>query len=152
MTTDDQLAKRYERIHGQLKDLLTKTSNTTARMSTIAALLHHKFSSFFWTGFYLLENGDLIVGPYQGPLACQILERDKGVCWAGIREKKSIVVPNIHEFPGHIACDSRSNSEIVIPLPDKKNNPRGVLDVDSQKLNAFSEIDKKWLEKIVLLI
>lgn len=152
MTTEDLLAKRYERIHGQLKDLLTKTNNTTARMSTIAALLHHKFSSFFWTGFYLLENGELIVGPYQGPLACQILERGTGVCWAGIREKKSIVVPNIHKFPGHIACDSRSNSEIVIPLLDKKNNPLGVLDVDSKKLNAFSEIDKEWLEKIVLLI
>ena len=152
MTTDDRLAKRYERIHGQLKDLLTKTNNTTARMSTIAALLHHKFSSFFWTGFYLLENGELIVGPYQGPLACQILERNKGVCWAAIRENKSIVVPNVREFPGHIACDSRSNSEIVIPLLDKKNHPLGVLDIDSQKLNAFSEIDKEWLEKIVLLI
>jgi len=152
LTTDDQLEKRYERIYMQLKDLLIKTNNTTARMSTTAALLHHKFSFFFWTGFYLLENGELIVGPYQGPLACQILEKDKGVCWAGIREKKSIIVPNIHEFPGHIACDSRSNSEIVVPLLDKKNDPLGILDVDSQKLNAFSTIDKEWLEKIVLLI
>ncbi|MFC2168826.1 GAF domain-containing protein [Acidobacteriota bacterium] len=152
MTTDTQLAKRYERIYQQLRDLLTKTSNRTARMSTVAALLHHKFSSFFWTGFYLLEDGELIVGPYQGPLACQVLEKDKGVCWAGIREKESIVVPNVHDFPDHIACDSRSNSEIVIPLLDHKNNPLGVLDVDSQKLDAFSEIDKEWLEKIVLLI
>ena len=152
MTTNDQLINRYARIHGQLKDLLTKTDNTTARMSTIAALLFHKFADFFWTGFYLLENGELIVGPYQGPLACQVLEKDKGVCWAGIREKKTIIVPNVCEFPGHIACDSRTNSEIVIPIPDKKNNPLGVLDVDSRKLNAFSEIDKKWLEKIVLLI
>ena len=152
MTYDEQREKRYERIYQQLKDLLTKTNNTTARMSTIAALLHHKFSYYFWTGFYLLENGELIVGPYQGPLACQVLEKDKGVCWAGIREKKSIVVPNVHEFPNHIACDSRSNSEIVIPLLDNKNNPLGVLDVDSQKLNSFSEIDKEWLEKIVLLI
>ncbi len=152
MTADEQRAKRYERIHAQLEDLLTKTNNTTARMSTIAALLHHKFSFFFWTGFYLLDNEELIVGPYQGPLACQILEKDKGACWAGIREKKTIVVPNVHKFPGHIACDSRSNSEIVVPLLDKKNVPRGVLDVDSQKLNAFSKIDKEWLEKIVLLI
>jgi L-methionine (R)-S-oxide reductase len=152
LTPDDQLAKRYERIYVQLKDLLTKTNNTTARLSTIVALLHHKFSSFFWTGFYLLENGELIVGPYQGPLACQVLEKNKGVCWAGIREKKTFIVPNVHEFPGHIACDSRSNSEIVIPLLDKNNNPLGVLDVDSQKLDAFSEIDKEWLEKIVRLI
>lgn len=121
-------------------------------MATIAALLHHKFSHFFWTGFYLLDSGALIVGPYQGPLACQILEKNKGVCWAGIREKKTIVVPNVHEFPGHIACDSRSKSEIVIPLVGKDNNPLGVLDVDSQKLDAFSDIDKEWLEKIVLLI
>ncbi len=152
MTTDDQLAKRYQRIHKQLEDLLTKTKNTTARMSTIAALLHHKFANFFWTGFYLLDKGELIVGPYQGPLACQILEKESGVCWAGIREKKTIVVPDVHKFPGHIACDSRSNSEIVLPLLDKNNVPWGVLDVDSQKLNAFSKIDKEWLEKIVLLI
>jgi len=152
LTTRIQLEKRYDRIYTQLKDLLTKTNNKTARMSTTAALLHYKFSSFFWTGFYLLENGELIVGPYQGPLACQVLEKDKGVCWAGIREKKTIVVPNVHEFPDHIACDSRSNSEIVIPLLDNKNNPLGVLDVDSQKLDAFSDIDKEWLEKIVQLI
>ena len=152
MTADEQRAKRYERIHAQLEDLLTKTNNTTARMSTIAALLHHKFSFFFWTGFYLLDNGELIVGPYQGPLACQILEKDSGVCWAGIREKKTIVVPNVHKFPGHIACDTRSNSEIVVPLLDKRNDSLGVLDVDSQKLNAFSNIDIEWLEKIVLLI
>lgn len=152
MTYEEQREKRYERIYFQLKDLLTKTNNRTARMSTIAALLHHKFSYYFWTGFYLLEKGELIVGPYQGSLACQVLEKNKGVCWAGIREKKSIVVPNVLEFPNHIACDSRSNSEIVIPLLDKTNNPLGVLDVDSQKLNAFSEIDREWLEKIVLLI
>lgn len=152
MATEAQRAKRYERVYQQLKDLLTKTTNKTARMSTVAALLHHKFDSFFWTGFYLIDSGELIVGPYQGPLACQVLEKNKGVCWAGIREKKSIVVPNVHEFPNHIACDSRSNSEIVIPLLDKKNNPLGVLDVDSLKLNAFSEIDKEWLEKIVLLL
>jgi GAF domain-containing protein len=121
-------------------------------MSTIAALLHHKFANFFWTGFYLLDKGELIVGPYQGPLACQILEKDLGVCWEAIREKKTIVVPDVHKFPGHIACDSRSNSEIVVPLLDKNNVPWGVLDVDSQKLNAFSKIDKEWLEKIVLLI
>ncbi|MCJ7579237.1 MAG: GAF domain-containing protein [Candidatus Aminicenantes bacterium] len=152
MTYEEQREKRYERIYFQLKDLLTKTNNRTARMSTIAALLHHKFSYYFWTGFYLLEKGELIVGPYQGSLACQVLEKNKGVCWAGIREKKSIVVPNVLEFPNHIACDSRSNSEIVIPLLDNMNNPLGVLDVDSQKLNAFSEIDNEWLEKIVLLI
>jgi GAF domain-containing protein len=107
---------------------------------------------FFWTGFYILDNGELIIGPYQGPLACQILDKNTGVCWAGICRRSTIVVPDVHEFPGHIACDSRSNSEIVVPLFDKEDKPWAVLDVDSRKRNAFSEIDKQWLEKIVRLI
>jgi GAF domain-containing protein len=107
---------------------------------------------FFWTGFYILEKGELIVGPYQGPLACQVLEKNRGVCWAGILRRSTVVVPDVHAFPDHIACDSRSKSEIVIPLLDQNDQPWAVLDVDSQKLDAFSEIDKKWLEKIVRLI
>jgi GAF domain-containing protein len=107
---------------------------------------------YFWTGFYTLIDGELIVGPYQGPLACQVLEKKKGVCWAGFDGKKTIVVPNVHEFPGHIACDSRSNSEIVVPLVSEDNQVWGILDVDSRKLEAFSDIDKQWLEKIVKLI
>jgi GAF domain-containing protein len=87
-------------------------------------------------------------------LACQVLEKKKGICWAGFEQKKTIIVPDVHKFPGHIACDSRSNSEIVVPLLDlnKDNQAWAVLDVDSQKFNAFSEIDKDWLEKIVKLI
>lgn len=149
---EDHLAKRYARIHHQLEDLLTKTANPTARMATIAALLHHKMPHFFWTGFYLLDQGELTVGPYQGPLACQVLEKEKGVCWAGLLEGTSIIVPNVNEFPGHIACDSRSNSEIIVPLLDEKGEPWGVLDVDSRKVDAFSETDREWLEKIVRLI
>ncbi|MGD2295103.1 MAG: GAF domain-containing protein [Candidatus Aminicenantes bacterium] len=152
MITEEQLARRYQRIHKQLEELLTKTDSTTARMSTIAALLFHKMPHFFWTGFYLLNRGELTVGPYQGPLACQVLEKEQGVCWAGLREKKTIIVPNVHEFPGHITCDSRSNSEIVVPLFDEKDQTWGVLDVDSQKLDAFSDVDREWLEKIVRLI
>lgn len=148
----DKLDGRYRRLYEQLQGLLQKTDNKTARMATIAALLHHKMPQFFWTGFYILEGSDLIVGPYQGPLACQVLERHSGVCWAGIQKKESVVVPNVHEFPGHIACDSRSNSEIVIPLLTEKGNPWAVLDVDSTKFNTFSETDRLWLEKIVKLI
>ncbi len=121
-------------------------------MATAAAILHHKMPHYFWTGFYTLIDGDLVVGPYQGPLACQVLEKKKGVCWAGCAQKKTIVVPNVHEFPGHIACDSRSNSEIVVPLVSKDKHVWGVLDVDSRKLDAFSDVDKEWLEKIVKLI
>jgi GAF domain-containing protein len=107
---------------------------------------------FFWTGFYILDKGELVVGPYQGPLACQVLEKNKGVCWAGIRRRQTVVVPDVQNFPGHIACDSRSRSEIVVPLFDQNNKPWAVLDVDSQKLDAFSETDKLWLEKIAGLI
>ena len=150
--TEKQKAQRYKRIFSQLEDLFTKTGNTTSRMATSAALLHHKMPDFFWTGFYFLQDGSLLVGPYQGPLACQVLERYKGVCWAGLRQKKTIVVPDTHKFPGHIACDSRSNSEIVVPLFKPDGEPWAVLDVDSRKLKAFNKTDKIWLEKIAALI
>ncbi len=152
MVEKDNLEKRYERIYEQLRELLTKTENRTARMATMAALLHHKMPHYFWTGFYTLIDGELIVGPYQGPLACQVLEKKKGVCWASVEKEDTIVVPDVNKFPGHIPCDSRSNSEIVVPLFSEDSQVWGVLDVDSRKLDAFSEIDKEWLEKIVKLI
>ena len=152
MADKENLEKRYKRIYDQLRELVLKTENKIARMATIAAILHHKMAQFFWTGFYILIDGELIIGPYQGPLACQILEKEKGVCWTGVTSKKTIIVPDVHKFPGHVACDSRSNSEIVVPLIDKENHVWGVLDVDSRKIDAFSESDKDWLEKIVKLI
>lgn len=148
----DKKKGRYERIRQQLIGLLTATDNKVARMATVAAVLHHKMDGFFWTGFYLLSDGKLIVGPYQGPLACQILPRDTGVCWAGINEQKTIIVPDVEQFPGHIACDSRSRSEIVIPLRDRDGKIIGVLDVDSRQLDHFDETDAGELEKIVGLI
>jgi len=150
--TDQNLSQRYNRIFHQLEDLLLKTVNKTARMATVIALLHHKMPYYFWTGFYILIGGELVVGPYQGPLACQVLEKNKGVCWAAVERKEVIIVPDVHKFPGHIPCDSRSNSEIVIPLFDKKNEVWAVLDVDSRKFDAFSEVDKEWLIKLVKLI
>ena len=152
MQEKEKLENRYKRIYIQLKGLCQNTSNPISRMATVAAILHHKMPHFFWTGFYLLDNGELIVGPYQGPLACQVLEKNTGVCWAGIRRRSTIVVPDVHKFPGHIACDSRSNSEIVVPLFDEDDKPWAVLDVDSRKRDAFAEIDKQWLEKIVRII
>jgi L-methionine (R)-S-oxide reductase len=143
---------RYERIYHQLEDLLTKSDNTLSRMATVAAVLHHKMDDFFWTGYYLLNDGKLSVGPYQGPVACQELTINKGVCWAGINQQKTVVVPDVHLFPNHIACDSRSKSEIVVPLRDKDNQIIGVLDVDSKDLESFDEIDAEHLEKIVKLI
>jgi L-methionine (R)-S-oxide reductase len=146
------LTKRYERIFNQLKELLQRTDNRIARMATVASILHHKMPHYFWTGFYIHTNNDLTVGPYQGPLACQVLEREKGVCWAAFLNKETIIVPDVHKFPGHIACDSRSNAEIVVPLLDEKGQVWGVLDVDSKMRDVFSPVDQHWLEKIVGLL
>ena len=150
----DKLKKknRYQRIFDQLAGLLEPHNNQLAAMATINAVLINKFDYFFWMGFYLLQDGDLIVGPYQGPVACIKLKKDTGVCWAGIDQKKTIIVPDVHDFPGHIACDSRSNSEIVVPLKDKTGKIMGVLDVDSKELNSFDESDKEGLEHILTLI
>ncbi len=150
--SQNKKAERYQRIYDQLKDLLAKPGNNTSRMATTVALLHHKMNHFFWTGFYLLDHGELIAGPYQGPVACQMLEKNTGVCWAAIHKGETIVVPNVHEFPGHIACDSRSNSEIVVPLKNKSSEIIGVLDVDSKDYDAFDNIDKIGLERIIDLL
>jgi len=109
------LERRYKRIYEQLRGLFTKTNDKIARMATIVAVLHHKMPHFFWTGFYRIVDGELIVGPYQGPLACQVLEKNKGVCWACVNRKETIIVPDVEKFPGHIACDPRSKSEITVP-------------------------------------
>lgn len=143
---------RYERIYKQLSELLPKTDDPFARMSSIIAVLHNKMEYFFWTGYYLLKNDKLIVGQYQGPVACQELAKDTGVCWAGINQKRAIIVEDVEKFPGHIACDSRSKSEIVIPLKDQQGNIIGVLDVDSNEYKQFDEIDEEHLTKILNLI
>jgi L-methionine (R)-S-oxide reductase len=143
---------RYNRIYQQLETLVRKSNNTQARMATIIAVLHHKMEYFFWTGFYLIDNGEMTVNIYQGPVACQILEKNKGVCWASFNRKETVVVEDVHDFPGHIACDSRSNSEIVVPFKNREGEIIGVLDVDSSDKAAFSDVDARWLEKILELI
>jgi GAF domain-containing protein len=147
-----RLAGRYARIREQLAELFVTNRDPLARMATVVALLHHKNPHFFWTGFYRLVDGDLIVGPYQGPLACALLEREVGVCWAGVLRRESVLVPDVHQFEGHIACDARSASEVVVPLRDAAGQVIGVLDVDSAELDAFSEVDVAGLESIVELI
>lgn len=143
---------RYNRIYSQLEEYCKKCENPISRMATIAALLHHKMDYFFWTGFYLLNDNKLQVGPYQGPVACQELAKDKGVCWAGINKKETIIVPDVHKFPDHIACDSRSKSEIVIPVFNVNGMIIGVLDIDSKELDSFDQVDAQELEKIIKLI
>jgi len=151
--TQKQKADRYGRIYSQIEKLVSPHDNPLSTMSTIIAVLHHKMNTFFWTGFYLLQDDRrLLVGPYQGTLACIKLQQNTGVCWAAINQAKTVIVPDVHKFPGHIACDSASKSEIVIPLKDKNDIIIGVLDVDSTELNSFDETDKNGLEKIIELI
>ncbi len=148
----EQRAQRYARIREQLRELLLKTDDPVARMATVAAVLHHKMPHFFWTGFYRLLDGQLIVGPYQGPVACAVLPGPEGVCWACVRRAESILVPDVHAFPGHVACDARSKSEVVVPLRDRDGRVTGVLDVDSDKIAAFTAEDVSGLEAIVTLM
>lgn len=145
-------AGRYERMHKQIAEILKKTDDHNARMSTIIAVLHNKMEYFFWTGYYFIKNDKLIVGQYQGPVACQELKKDVGVCWASINQQKTILVPDVEAFPGHIACDSRSKSEIVVLVKNNKGEIIGVLDVDSNEYNQFDEIDEKYLTQILELV
>jgi len=151
-TSPAQLTARYDRIYDQLVELFEENDDPIARMATISALLHHKMPHFFWTGFYQLIAGKLYVGPYQGPLACAVLESPEGVCWACVNKRESIIVPDVHAFEGHVACDDRSQSEIVVPVREPAGNVVAVLDVDSDQPDAFTEVDRAGLEKIVALV
>lgn len=143
---------RYRRIYVQLEKLLIKTDDPVARMASICAVLHHKMDCYFWTGFYLYKKGKLIVGPYQGPVACQELEKNKGVCWAAVNSGAPVVVADVNAFPDHITCDSRSKSEITLPVFDHQRNIKAVFDVDSDQFNSFNLVDQEHLERIMELI
>ena len=149
---DERRAARYERLYEQLRDLIEdKSPDLQAAMATICAVLHAKMQHHFWTGFYFVKNEDeLHVGPYQGPVACQIL-KEQGVCLHAVRSKEAVVVGDAEAFPGHIPCDSRSKSEIVIPLV-KEGNVFAVLDIDSSELNQFTDADIEPLTKILGLL
>jgi L-methionine (R)-S-oxide reductase len=148
----EQKRTKYERIREQLIKLIEKVDCPESRMATIIALLHHKMKDFFWTGFYFLKDGELLVSQYQGPLACLRLKKDTGVCWAGINQRETIVVENVEEFPGHIACSSLSKSEIVVPVFDQSGQLVGVLDIDSRNFANFDSVDAEQLKLIVDLI
>lgn len=143
---------RYKRILLQLNQLFQNSEDTLSRMATINALLYHKMEGFFWVGFYLLKNDQLMVGPYQGPLACMELDKNKGVCWKAVISGQPVLVPDVTKFPGHIACDSRSKSEIAIPVKDKGGLITGVLDIDSNYINNFDVIDTEQLQIMVNLL
>ncbi|GAB1404561.1 MAG: GAF domain-containing protein [Lentimicrobiaceae bacterium] len=144
-------AARYQRLTDQIAELLHKSPDQTAKMATISAVLFHKMEYFFWCGFYRVDGERLIVGPYQGPVACQVLE-GRGVCLAAVHQGETIVVQDVNNFPGHIACDSRSKSEIVVPVFNREGRITAVLDVDSSQIASFDDTDAMYLEKIVALL
>ncbi|HCY86608.1 MAG TPA: diguanylate cyclase [Desulfobacteraceae bacterium] len=150
--TDAKRLARYDRIYHQLEDLIRdKSPGLIAAMATIVAVLHHKMPHHFWTGFYFTsDSGELHVGPYQGSLACQVL-RDSGVCLHGVETAAPVVVKDVEAFPGHIACDARSKSEIVLPVK-KGEKVVAVLDIDSEKLAQFDEGDVAPLQRILSLL
>ncbi len=143
---------RYERIRAQVAELIAPVADSLARRATLVALLHHKLSGLSWTGFYMLRGGQLVVDVYQGPLACLVLEAHQGVCWAGIDGRATVVVPDVHAFAGHIPCDSRTRSEIVVPLFGPDGAVAGVLDLDSHRRAQFDDEDRQGLEPLVALV
>ena len=147
--TSGSKKERYQRIIIQLESLIRDVKDPVSRMATINALLYQKMQDFSWVGFYLLKEGELTVGPYQGPLACLVLQKHKGVCWTCISKGQTILVPDVEQFPGHIACDSRTRSEIAIPFRNGKGEIIGVLDIDSRKKACFDNTDAACLEEIL---
>lgn len=141
--------EKYKLLYNQIKSLIQNENDTIANMSNVAAIIHETFK-FWWTGFYRVINNELVLGPFQGPVACTRIGYGKGVCGTSWKEAKTIVVEDVHEFPGHIACSSASKSEIVVPI-FKDNQVVSVLDIDSENLATFDNIDKEWLERIIEL-
>lgn len=141
----------YDEIAPQIEALVAGETDLVANLANIAAVLKEAFG-FFWVGFYLKKGTQLVLNAFQGPLACTRIDFDKGVCGHCYTTGKTVIVANVEEFPGHIACSSASKSEIVLPIFDKSGAVFGVLDVDSDKLNDFSEVDAEGLKKIVGII
>ena len=141
---------KYEMLYRQLESLLDGETDEIANMANTAAVIHETFG-FWWTGFYIVKDGQLVLGPFQGPVACTRIPYGKGVCGTAWERGGSIVVPDVELFPGHIACSSLSRSEIVVPLI-KDGGVVGVLDIDSKELACFDDTDRIWLEKIATLL
>ena len=136
----------YQRLIPQIKSLVAGEVNLTANLANIAAALREAFG-FFWVGFYLVEGQELVLGPFQGPVACTRIAHGRGVCGQAWAQKKTIIVPNVAEYPGHIACSAASQSEIVVPIR-KAGQVALVLDVDSDRLAAFSDVDEQYLNAL----
>ncbi len=142
--------QKYELLYKQIEALVQGESDLIANMANVAAMIHYTFG-FWWTGFYRVAGDELVLGPFQGPLACSRISYGRGVCGTAWKEQTKQVVPDVEQFPGHIACSSLSRSEIVVPVW-RENKIIAVLDIDSEHLATFDTTDQKWLEKIVNLL
>ena len=143
--------EKYELLVSQVRALIEGETDAVAVMSNVAAAIHHTMG-FWWTGFYRVVNNELVLGPFQGPVACMHIPFGKGVCGTAWKQTKTVIVPDVEQFPGHIACSSESKSEIVVPVFGRDNTVVAVLDIDSDKLNTFDETDRKYLEEICKMI
>lgn len=149
---EDGKSKVYDELVGQIASLIAGETDETAVLANVTAVMASAFPNWLWTGFYLVRNGQLTVGPFQGPVACFHIKKGKGVCGTAWERNATVIVDDVEQFPGHIACSSLSRSEIVVPMHDAKGNVVGVLDVDSPELCTFDHTDKVYMERIVLLI
>lgn len=148
--TNGTKESQYSSLLPQVSALLSGESDMIANMANVSAALKEQFG-FFWVGFYLVRGEELVLGPFQGPVACTRIKKGKGVCGTAWNNAESLIVPDVDAFPGHIACSSLSRSEIVVPL-FKDNQVFAVLDVDSELLDAFDDTDRKYLEELVALL
>ena len=146
----DRKAEKYEVLYKQIKELVGYETDEIANMANISSMIHETFE-FLWTGFYRVVGEELVLGPFQGPVACSRIKFGKGVCGTAWKEECSLVVPDVEQFPGHIACSSLSRSEIVVPVLSD-GVIVAVLDIDSRELSTFDEEDRFWLEMIVSLL
>ena len=144
-------AEKYRLLERQVAALLEGETDVIAKMANVAAVLHETFG-FWWTGFYRVAGDELVLGPFQGPVACMHIPFGKGVCGTAWKRNETVVVPDVEQFPGHIACSSASRSEIVVPVHGPDGAVTAVLDIDSDRLATFDEEDRVWLEKIVTLL
>ena len=142
---------KYRLLYSQIVSLTNGETDTIANMANIAAMIHETFG-FWWTGFYRVIGGQLVLGPFQGPLACSRIAYGRGVCGTAWKKGKTQLVPDVELFPGHIACSSASKSEIVVPIFNSENIVTAVLDIDSKELATFDDCDREWLERIVKLL
>lgn len=140
--------EKYEELLPQVVAMIEGETNAVSVMANVAAALHEPMG-WWWTGFYTVKGDRLELGPFQGPVACYRIKRGRGVCGTAWDRDETVIVPDVEQFPGHIACSSLSRSEIVVPVHDDKNNVVAVLDIDSKDLNTFDETDKTYLEKLV---